>query len=48
MNPATNFSTQIAEQAVHWLMEMQQGPLNPRQQAAWQQWLDAHSEHQRA
>lgn len=48
MNPATNFSTQVAEQAVHWLMEMQQAPLNPRKQAAWQQWLDAHSEHQRA
>jgi transmembrane sensor len=31
-----NFSTQVAEQAVHWLMEMQQGALNPRQQAAWQ------------
>lgn len=30
-----NFSTQVAEQAVHWLMEMQQGALNPRQQAAW-------------
>ena len=43
-----SFSTQVAEQAVHWLMEMQQGPLNPRKQAAWQQWLDAHSEHQRA
>ncbi|MEO8491530.1 FecR family protein [Pseudomonas sp.] len=43
-----NFSTQVAEQAVHWLMEMQQGALNPRQQAAWQQWLTAHSEHQRA
>ena len=27
---------------------MQQGALNPRQQAAWQQWLNAHSEHQRA
>ena len=43
-----SFSTQVAEQAVHWLMEMQQGALNPRQQAAWQQWLNAHSEHQRA
>lgn len=43
-----NFSTQVAEQAVHWLMEMQQGALNPRQQAAWQHWLNAHSEHQRA
>jgi transmembrane sensor len=29
-------------------MEIQQGPLNPRQQIAWQQWLDAHSEHRRA
>ncbi|KID12018.1 membrane protein, partial [Rhodobacteraceae bacterium PD-2] len=25
-----------------------QGALSPRQQAAWQQWLNAHSEHQRA
>ena len=32
-----NFSTQVAEQAVHWLVEMQHGALNPRQQAAWQQ-----------
>lgn len=43
-----NFSSQVAEQAVHWLIEMQQGPLNPRQQHAWQQWLDAHGEHRRA
>ncbi|WP_419711978.1 FecR domain-containing protein [Pseudomonas sp. NFX224] len=48
MNTPPDFSTQVAEQAVHWLMEMQQGPLNPRQQQAWQQWHDAHSEHQRA
>ena len=48
MNQPPDFSTQVAEQAVHWLMEMQQGPLNPRQQQAWQQWHDAHSEHQRA
>jgi len=43
-----NVSSQVAEQAVHWLLEMQQGTLNPRQQLAWQQWLEAHSEHQRA
>ena len=43
-----NVSSQVAEQAVHWLLEMQQGTLNPRQQAAWQQWLNAHIEHQRA
>lgn len=48
MNRAPDFSSQVAEQAVHWLMEMQQGALTPRQQQAWQQWLDAHSEHQRA
>ncbi len=48
MNRAPDFSAQVAEQAVHWLMEMQQGALNPRQQHAWQQWLDAHSEHRRA
>lgn len=43
-----DFSAQVAEQAVHWLLEMQQGPLNTRQQHAWQQWIDAHSEHRRA
>ncbi|AXI59853.1 hypothetical protein DLD99_05020 [Pseudomonas kribbensis] len=48
MNPPMDFSSQVAEQAVHWLLEMQQGPLNPRQQQAWQQWIDAHSEHRRA
>ncbi len=52
MNPHLNaqpdFSNQVAEQAVHWLIEMQDGPLSPRQQQAWQQWHDAHGEHQRA
>nr|WP_305836798.1 DUF4880 domain-containing protein [Pseudomonas sp. A29(2023)] len=48
MNPPMDFSAQVAEQAVHWLLEMQQGPLNPHQQQAWQQWIDAHSEHRRA
>ncbi|WP_439820709.1 DUF4880 domain-containing protein [Pseudomonas sp. HLG18] len=48
MNPPMDFSAQVAEQAVRWLLEMQQGPLNPRQQQAWQQWIDAHSEHRRA
>ncbi|WP_030128661.1 FecR domain-containing protein [Pseudomonas sp. QTF5] len=48
MNSPADFSSQVAEQAVHWWMEIQQGPLNPRQQIAWQQWLDAHGEHRRA
>jgi transmembrane sensor len=48
MNRAPDFSSQVAEQAVHWLLEMQQGALSPRQQMAMQQWLDAHSEHRRA
>jgi transmembrane sensor len=48
MSRAPDFSSQVAEQAVHWLMEMQQGALSPRQRLAMQQWLDAHSEHRRA
>ncbi|WP_460926358.1 FecR domain-containing protein [Pseudomonas sp. MC6] len=48
MNRAPDFSSQVAEQAVHWLMEVQQGALSPRQHLAMQQWLDAHSEHRRA
>ncbi|WP_045121826.1 DUF4880 domain-containing protein [Pseudomonas sp. GM25] len=48
MNPPMDFSAQVAEQAVHWLLEMQQGQLSPRQQQAWQHWIDAHSEHRRA
>ncbi|WP_460124132.1 FecR domain-containing protein [Pseudomonas sp. H3_G09] len=48
MNRAPDFSAQVAEQAVHWLLEMQQGALSPRQQTAMQQWLEAHSEHRRA
>ncbi|AXA57093.1 hypothetical protein CEQ51_23450 [Pseudomonas thivervalensis] len=48
MNGAPGVSAQVAEQAVHWLLEMQQGPLDTRQQQAWKQWLDAHSEHRRA
>lgn len=48
MNGAADFSPHVAEQAVQWLLKMQQGPLSPRQQLAWQQWFEAHSEHQRA
>ncbi|WP_342624247.1 FecR family protein [Pseudomonas alkylphenolica] len=38
----------MAEQAVHWLIELQGGALDPRQQQAMQQWLQAHEEHRRA
>lgn len=38
----------VAEQAVSWLVEMQGGALSPRRQQAWEHWLKAHSEHQRA
>ena len=48
INGAPDVSAQVAEQAVHWLLEIQQGPLDTRQQQAWEQWLDAHSEHRRA
>jgi len=42
------FSPRVAEQAVHWLIEMQGGALDPRQQQAMQHWLQAHEEHRRA
>ncbi|MEG0860955.1 MAG: FecR family protein [Pseudomonas sp.] len=42
------FSPQVAEQAVHWLIELQGGALDPHQQQAMQQWLQAHEEHRRA
>ncbi|TDF86582.1 DUF4880 domain-containing protein [Pseudomonas sp. H9] len=49
MNSAQQtFSPQVAEQAVHWLIELQGGALDPRQQQALQQWLQAHEEHRRA
>ncbi len=48
MNEARSFSPQVAEQAVQWLLELQQGPLDPRQQQAWQRWLHADGEHRRA
>lgn len=48
MTAVSAFSPQVAEQAVHWLLETQQGPLDPQRQQAWQQWLHAHSEHRRA
>lgn len=46
--PHAEFSPQVAEQAVHWLIELQGGALDPRQQQAMQQWLQAHEEHRRA
>ncbi len=49
MNTAhQEFSPQVAEQAVHWLIELQGGGLDPRQQQAMQQWLQAHEDHRRA
>jgi transmembrane sensor len=48
VNKARSFSPHVAEQAVQWLLELQQGPLDPRQQQAWQRWLHADGEHRRA
>ena len=45
---APDIGAAVAEQAVNWLIEMQDGELSPRRQQAWQQWLQAHSEHERA
>lgn len=42
------FSSQVAEQAVHWLIESQAAEFDPAQQQALERWLLADSEHQRA
>ena len=47
-NAPPDIGTAVAEQAVSWLVEMQGGALSPRRQQAWEQWLHAHPEHQRA
>lgn len=47
-NSPGDISSGVAEQAVSWLVEMQEGPLSRRRQHAWEHWLQAHSEHQRA
>ncbi|WP_176515682.1 FecR domain-containing protein [Pseudomonas ceruminis] len=44
----TSFSSQVAEQAVHWLIESQGEDFDQAQQQALQQWLLADQEHQRA
>ncbi|MCP3752339.1 FecR domain-containing protein [Pseudomonas sp. SBB6] len=48
MNGHQAFSPQVAEQAVYWLIEIQGGALDPRQQQAMQQWLQADDNHRRA
>lgn len=45
-NPA--FSPQVAEQAVHWLIELQGGTLDHRQQVAMERWLQASDENRQA
>ncbi|MCO8168153.1 FecR family protein [Pseudomonas sp. 21LCFQ02] len=44
----SDISPAVAQQAVGWLIEMQDGALSPARQLAWQQWLNGHPEHQRA
>ena len=54
MNPTSDslnrsdISPAVAQQAVNWLLEMQEGVLDSRRQQAWQLWLNGNSEHQRA
>lgn len=43
-----SISPAVAEQAVQWLIECQQGGLDPQRQQAWQHWRAAASEHERA
>lgn len=47
-NHPPDIGAAVAEQAVSWLIEIQGGALTPLRQQAWEQWLQAHSEHQRA
>ena len=47
-NHPPDIGAAVAEQAVSWLIEMQGGALTPLRQQAWEQWLQAHSEHQQA
>ncbi len=42
------FSPRVAEQAVHWLIELQGGGLDHRQQLAMERWLQASEEHRQA
>ncbi|MCF5500080.1 FecR/PupR family sigma factor regulator, partial [Pseudomonas syringae] len=52
MNPTSDslnrsdISPAVAQQAVNWLLEMQEGVLDSRRQQAWQLWLNGNSEHQ--
>lgn len=44
----SDISPAVAQQAVGWLLEMQEGALDARRQHAWQLWLNGNAEHQRA
>lgn len=44
----SDISPLVARQAVDWLLEIQEAPLQGARQAAWQQWLNGNAEHQRA
>ncbi|MBP0948669.1 FecR family protein [Pseudomonas alliivorans] len=44
----SDISPAVAQQAVGWLLEMQEGSLTAGRQKAWQLWLNGNVEHQRA
>jgi transmembrane sensor len=49
MNSAAGgFSSTVAEQAVDWLVELQESGPDTQRQQAWQRWLEADAEHRRA
>ena len=39
---------EVAQRAVEWLVELQSGEAGAHTRAAWQQWRDAHPDHERA
>ncbi|WP_144430863.1 FecR/PupR family sigma factor regulator, partial [Pseudomonas syringae pv. coryli] len=42
----SDISPTVAQQAVGWLLEMQEGTLDARRQHAWQLWLNGNAEQQ--
>ncbi|MGR9580640.1 DUF4880 domain-containing protein, partial [Pandoraea sputorum] len=45
---AATVPAHVAERAVEWLIELQNDAVSPEVIAAWQQWRDAHPDHERA
>ncbi len=45
---AAHVPAEVAERAVEWLIDLQEENVSPQTVAAWQQWREAHPDHERA